>query len=126
MIRKQKKQDQSYLEAALQRLILRFDLPNPVWEYKFHNYRFDAGYPKAKVFIEVDGGTYNGGDHVRGVGYRRDCEKNNLAQLEGWVVLRADREMVFTEDFAMMIKQTLMMRIRNARKQANCSCGALR
>ena len=38
--------------------------------------------------LRIDGGTWSGGRHVRGDGYRRDCEKLNAATLAGWRVLR--------------------------------------
>ena len=51
--------------------------PNRGW-------RFDWAWPGAMVAVECQGGTYTGGRHVRGRGYRADCEKHNAALEAGW------------------------------------------
>jgi very-short-patch-repair endonuclease len=63
-------------------------------EYKVipdRKYRFDFVHVESKVAIELQGGIYGTGKrrgaHIRPQGYERDCEKNNLAALHGWVVL---------------------------------------
>jgi very-short-patch-repair endonuclease len=38
--------------------------------------------------VEVEGGMWTRGRHVRGEGYEGDCEKYNAAVLGGWRVLR--------------------------------------
>jgi len=40
-----------------------------------------------KVAVEVDGGIYRHGRHVRGGGFERDAEKRNAAVMAGWRVL---------------------------------------
>lgn len=102
----------SYLEEQFERVIHRHQLPQPVREYRFKKWRFDFAWPVLKIAIEIDGGTFAGGNHVRGMGYQRDCMKNNAAQVEGWAVLRADREMVGSEDFAVIVKKMLLERIK--------------
>ena len=57
-------------------------------------FRFDFAWPEHKLAVEIDGGTWTRGRHVRPTGYAKDCEKMNLAQLEGWRVLRFTTEMV--------------------------------
>ena len=39
------------------------------------------------VAVEVDGGIYSRGRHVRGSGFERDAEKRNAAVMAGWRVL---------------------------------------
>ncbi len=39
------------------------------------------------LLIEIDGGAYSGGRHVRGAGYAADIEKFNAAVLLGYRVL---------------------------------------
>lgn len=59
-------------------------------EYRFHpsrKWRFDYAIPKYKIAIEIQGGIWTMGRHVRGVGYLSDMEKFNEAQLLGWIVL---------------------------------------
>ena len=66
-------------------------LPSPVQEHKFHperKWRFDYAYPDKKVAIEIDGGTWNNGAHVRPIHYQSDCEKFNEAAILGWRVLK--------------------------------------
>lgn len=66
-------------------------LPAPQREYLFHKkrrWRFDLAWPALLIAVEVEGGIWVGGRHVRGEGYEADCEKYNEAQLAGWMVLR--------------------------------------
>jgi hypothetical protein len=55
-------------------------------------FRFDIAIPALKVAIEYEGiMTIKGGTksrHTTNVGYSTDCEKYNLATVEGWRVLR--------------------------------------
>lgn len=72
-------------------------LPAPEQEYRFHperRRRFDLSWPEIRVALEIDGGIWTGGRHVRPVGYRKDVEKLNAATLLGWRVLRAVPEQV--------------------------------
>lgn len=55
-------------------------------EYKFHptrRFRIDFYFPQAKLGIEVDGGNWSGGRHVRGQGFEDDCEKKMEALFLG-------------------------------------------
>ena len=52
------------------------------------DWRFDFAIPREKIAIEIEGGIFTGGRHVRGVGFEKDCEKYNCALLLGWRVLR--------------------------------------
>jgi len=54
-------------------------------------WRFDFAWPDRMIAVEVDGGTWTGGRHVRPAGYQKDAEKLNAAALKGWTVLRYDR-----------------------------------
>lgn len=59
-------------------------------EYRFHperKWRFDYAAPAVWIAIELNGGVWSGGRHVRGAGYLRDREKINAAQLLGWRVI---------------------------------------
>lgn len=72
-------------------------LPEPEREYRFmpeRRFRADFAYPDRRILIEVEGGVYSKGRHVRGSGYTADCEKYTLAALEGWIVLRFTSEHV--------------------------------
>jgi very-short-patch-repair endonuclease len=51
-------------------------------------FRADFAWPARLVYVEIDGGTWSRGRHVRGAGFARDCEKLNLATVLGWRGLR--------------------------------------
>jgi len=51
-------------------------------------WRFDEAWPARKVAVELEGGVYSGGRHVRPEGFEKDCEKYNAAVSLGWRVLR--------------------------------------
>lgn len=57
-------------------------------------FRFDFAFLRERLLVEINGGTYNGGAHGRGVGINRDYEKGNLAVQNGWKVLQFDTKMV--------------------------------
>jgi hypothetical protein len=71
--------------------------PEPVREIRFHpvrKWRFDCGYPEWFIAIEIEGGSWAGGRHVRGTGFEKDLEKYAEALLLGWKVLRVSTKMV--------------------------------
>lgn len=62
-----------------------------VKEYKFHpkrRWRFDYAIPDHKIALEVEGGVWTGGRHIRAQGFLGDMEKYNTATLMGWRVFR--------------------------------------
>lgn len=89
--KKTRRQGPSRLEEAFAVQVLAAALPPPVREHKFHpgrGWRFDFAWPTSLVAVEVEGGIYSRGRHVRPAGYMADCEKYNEARLLGWTVLR--------------------------------------
>lgn len=63
----------------------------PVTEHKFYHgrrWRFDFAWPLQKVALEVEGGAFTNGRHVRSSGYIADMEKYSVAAIAGWCVLR--------------------------------------
>ncbi len=80
----------SALEDLLEQHIRLTGLPVPMREFRFHpgrRWRFDFAWPRRKIAVEVDGGIYCRGRHVRGAGFERDAEKRNAAVMGGWRVL---------------------------------------
>jgi very-short-patch-repair endonuclease len=75
-------------------LILAEDLPTlkcgaVVREFRFHaqrKWRFDFALPDVKVAVEIQGGAWTNGRHVRGKGFLGDMEKFNAAAADGWKV----------------------------------------
>lgn len=63
--------------------------PALVTELRFHpdrRWRFDFAHEASKVAIEINGGIWSNGRHVRGTGYLNDREKVNAATALGWRV----------------------------------------
>lgn len=90
-------------------------LPEPHPEYcgiPGRKYRFDFAWPALMLAVEIEGGQYVNGRHNRPAGYAEDCEKYNLAALEGWVVLRFTPKMV-TDGIAVALTETMIERINS-------------
>jgi len=47
-----------------------------------------------KVALEIEGGTWVNGRHIRALGFERDCEKYNTAAIKGWKLIRVTGDMV--------------------------------
>ena len=80
----------SDLEAQFLFQIRACGLPTPEREVRFHKKRkwlFDFAYPGMMLAVEIHGGVFSGGRHVRGVGFTKDCEKYSGAAILGWRVL---------------------------------------
>jgi very-short-patch-repair endonuclease len=103
----------SALEESLLLQMLAYNLPSPHREYPFaqllgRRWRADFAYPAPiMLLIEVEGGTYSGGRHTTGSGYRKDAEKYNTASLMGYTVLRFTGDMVKDGTAIKTIKQAL-------------------
>lgn len=103
---------ESYLERLFDQVMIKNRIPHAIRQYNFHGWYFDYCWPQIKVVVEIDGGTYSKqGGHATGESYKRDCIKNNVAQLEGWVVLRADKTMVSDPEFIKVLKKIIIKRI---------------
>ena len=72
-------------------------LPPPEREYRFApppRWQFNFAWPDRKIALEIEGGSYVGGRHVRGAGFEADCVKYAAAMLLKWTVLRLTGRMV--------------------------------
>lgn len=94
----------------------------PIWaarakEWTFcddRKWRFDfvilssAGWPEhGKTAIEIEGGAWSNGAHVRGKRFISDMEKYNHAALLGWRVLRFTPQQVLDGSAIAFIKRVL-------------------
>jgi hypothetical protein len=66
-------------------------------EVRFHDtrkWRFDFAWPAHSFAVEIDGGVWTQGRHVRGSGYSQDCLKFAEAALLDWRVIRCPSDWV--------------------------------
>ena len=91
--RKQKKEvlawDNSFEKQGF--IWIMRSVPGMAEEFRFHNqrkFRFDFALPDLKVAFEYEGIMRGKSRHTTITGYTKDCEKYNLAALEGWKVYR--------------------------------------
>lgn len=97
--------------TSLVRQHLGIDL---VSEYRFHpvrKWRFDYAIPPLKIAIEVDGGVWTRGRHVRPQGYLRDMEKFNAAASLGWIVLKFTPQQLLSSQTLEAIRDTVSQRM---------------
>lgn len=106
----------SKLEDELSQQLKLLKVKKPVREYRFSNtrrFRFDFAWPQEKVACEVQGGIWVGGRHNRGKGYENDCDKLNLCQLDGWLLLYVTTTHIARGDAAELIRKALKVRKLN-------------
>lgn len=85
------------MSSTFDAVLIAADLPLPIGEHRFappRRWKFDYAWPAARIALEIEGGTWTEGRHVRGRGYEGDCEKYNEAALLGWCVLRVTSAML--------------------------------
>ena len=105
------------MDAARSRAtILWFEatgLPRPVAEYRFsppRRWRLDFAWPSLRIALEVEGGVWTRGRHVRGQGFMRDVEKYNELAARGWLLLRAVPDSLHTETTAEFVRRAVELR----------------
>jgi very-short-patch-repair endonuclease len=102
--------EQSQHERLFDCQVRALKLPQPVYEFRFmppRRFRFDFAWPDNKVAVEVEGGIWNGGRHVRGNGYENDCKKYSEAAILGWKVIRATGKMIKDGTAIELLKRAL-------------------
>ena len=86
-------------------------------EFKFlhdRKFRFDYVFLLSEslikgIAIEFEGGVWSAGRHIRPIGFIKDCEKYNLASLNGYIVLRFTSECLKNPDrIKSIIESTLI------------------
>lgn len=79
-----------------------------VREHRFsppRRWRFDIAWPELFVAVEIEGGVWTGGRHVRGLGYENDLRKYNAANRLGWHVFRYTPKMVLDGDARLELEE---------------------
>lgn len=82
-----------------------------VKEFRFHperRWRFDYAIPSHKIAVEVEGGVWTGGRHIRAQGFLGDMEKYNTATLMGWRVFRTTPGDLLKMVTLNMVKQAIL------------------
>lgn len=85
-------------------------LPAPTPEHRFaapRQWRFDYAWTDHRVALEVEGGVWTGGRHVRGKGMIEDMEKYNAATLRNWRLLRVTPSQLCTAETIDMLRAAL-------------------
>lgn len=85
-------------------------VPLYVTEHVFsppRKWRFDIAWPEHMLALEIEGGIYGRGRHNRPIGFEKDCEKYNIAILEGWRVLRVTSRQVMEGHALDWVKKAL-------------------
>ena len=75
------------MSLPLDRQCQLLGLPVPVGEFIFHpvrKWRLDHAWPDRKLAVEVQGGIFSHGRHVRGAAMLKEFEKLNTAAAMGW------------------------------------------
>lgn len=83
-------------------------IPEPVREFKFHptrKWRIDLAWPEEKLAVEIEGGVWSKGRHIRPKGFLGDLEKYNTLTILGWSLLRFTPQQVRTGEALTLIEE---------------------
>lgn len=100
-------------ETLVRAFLLALDdagIVRPEREVTFHRtrkWRFDFAWRAPKVALEMDGGVFSGGRHVRGQGFLDDMAKLNAATLLGWRVFRCTPDTLCDPATLHMVREAL-------------------
>jgi very-short-patch-repair endonuclease len=90
-------------------------IPAPTPEYQFaapdRKFAFDFAWPFRGVALEVEGGIWTRGAHMRGRHALSDMEKYNLAAIRGWKVLRVTPDQLLTTETITMLAIALGLNV---------------
>ena len=83
-------------------------IAEPVREHKFHpkrKWRIDLAWPEEKLAVEIEGGVWSKGRHIRPKGFLGDLEKYNTLTILGWALLRITPQQVRTGEALTLIEE---------------------
>lgn len=79
----------------------------PDRKFRADFYMLGRLYDEDPLIVEVEGGTWNQGWHVRGGGFESGCEKQALAVIEGYRYIRVTSSQVENGTALSWIRQAL-------------------
>lgn len=74
---------------------------------KGRNWRCDFAWPELRLIVEVEGGVYTQGRHVRPSGFTKDIEKYNAIAAAGWTLQRFSRREVTSGEALNVIQRVI-------------------
>ena len=86
-----KKPKVNWADVLLQQIHDFGGLPIPVREHRFHKtrrWRFDLAFLKEKLAVEIEGGVWVMGRHIRPAGFLKDIDKYKEAVYYGGYLVR--------------------------------------
>lgn len=111
MMERMKKRPAKTIAGESVRLAILNRLLFPGWtaEHKFseRRWRFDFAHLGRWIAIEIEGGVYSRGRHVRPKGFLGDIEKYNRAAVLGWRVLRMTPQQFDGLEFVPLVKEIM-------------------
>jgi very-short-patch-repair endonuclease len=100
-------------EKAFEKILLDEGVGGWEREYKFYpsrRFQSDFAWPSLKIILEIEGGVFVRGRHVRPMGYEKDCIKYSLAASIGWLVLRFTPTHIKSGEALDILKRTIILR----------------
>jgi hypothetical protein len=100
-------------------------LPEPLLDHKFmlpeRKLELDLAWPDLRLAVECQGGVWGGGrgSHGWGTKFEGDCEKDWLAQLRGWFVVKVTTKMIRDGRAAMMLEAAYNFTLSRHRRATN-------
>ena len=98
--------DPSSLAAQFEQTWAMLGGPGLKKEYRFHPtrmWRADYCHEATKTIIELEGGVWTNGRHLRGQGFLDDCEKYNAAACMGYTVFRLGTGMATADHIGQIV-----------------------
>ena len=99
-----------------------FGLGTGVREFQFakelkRRFMADIAWPPFKILMELEGGVYSNGRHVRGAGYEADCVKYSLASILGYTLIRVTYGMIERGEACELLRMAVQFRYNGKEKK---------
>jgi very-short-patch-repair endonuclease len=101
---------ESLPEQLFLRRCLLAGLPRPQLQVRAvegRRWRWDFGWADQRLLVEIQGGQWTNGRHVRGLGYENDLRKANAAVEQGYRVLAFTPGMVESGEAVEVVRRVL-------------------